>query len=102
MIRQNLISIFTLFPSWKNCIHHLILPYPADSWPRRPKQSGQQAHRAGNSEVQQQMVLCGWQSYQSLASASLGFAFIGLQILLGVSLLVWLFVCEPCRLPFQN
>lgn len=73
-----------------------------DSWPRRPKQGGQRAHRAGNSEVQQQNALCGWESYQSLVSASQWFACIGLQIWLGISLLAWLFVCEPCRLPFQN
>lgn len=63
-----------------------------DSWPRRPKEGGQRARRAGNSEVQQQNALRGWKSYQSLVSASQWFVFIGLQILLGVSLLAWLLV----------
>lgn len=67
-----------------------------------PVQGGQWAHGAGNPQVQQQNVPRGWKSYWSLALASQGFVFIGLQILLGVSLLTWLFVSEPCRLPFQN
>lgn len=65
-------------------------------------QGGQWAHGSGNSQVQQQNALHGWKSCWSLALASQRFVFIGLQILLGVSLLTWLFVCEPCRLPFQN
>lgn len=31
MIRQNLISIFTLFPSWKNYIHHSIASTPKET-----------------------------------------------------------------------
>lgn len=33
MIRQNLISIFTLFPSWKNYIHHSIASIPKTPGP---------------------------------------------------------------------